>query len=63
MSALPPKADIDEARWNVRFGPIADIRTGRRYFRRSSTGSFAMFAATLRASSLLSNFGCLFYTA
>jgi putative transposase len=26
MSAIPPKADIDGARWNVRFGPQADIR-------------------------------------
>jgi hypothetical protein len=25
MSALPPKADIDGARWNVRFVPKADI--------------------------------------
>jgi hypothetical protein len=25
MSALPPKADIDRARWNVRFVPKADI--------------------------------------
>jgi hypothetical protein len=25
MSALPPKADIDGARWNVRLGPIAEI--------------------------------------
>jgi hypothetical protein len=24
MSALPPKADIDGARWNVRFVPIPD---------------------------------------
>jgi len=63
MSALPPKADIRQRVGHVRFVPIADIRTGRRYFRRSSTGSFAMFAATRRDSSLLSNFGCLFYTA
>jgi hypothetical protein len=27
MSALPPKADIDGARWNVCFGPEADIPT------------------------------------
>src|SRR5262249_47348318 len=26
MSALPPKADIDQDGWNVRFVPIADIR-------------------------------------
>jgi hypothetical protein len=26
MSALPPKADIDGARGNVRFVPKADIR-------------------------------------
>jgi hypothetical protein len=26
MSALPPKADIDAYDWNVRYGPIADIR-------------------------------------
>jgi hypothetical protein len=25
MSALPPKADIDGARWNVRFVPKADM--------------------------------------
>jgi hypothetical protein len=25
MSALPPKADIGDAKRNVRFGPIADI--------------------------------------
>jgi len=25
MSALPPKADIDRARWDVRFVPKADI--------------------------------------
>ena len=30
-----------------RFVPIADIRTGRRYFRRSSTGSLAMLLAIL----------------
>jgi hypothetical protein len=28
MSALPPKADIDGARWNFRFVPIADIALG-----------------------------------
>jgi hypothetical protein len=27
MSALPPKADIRQHEWNVRFGPKADIRT------------------------------------
>jgi hypothetical protein len=33
-------------RWaDVRFGSGTDIRTGRRFFRRSSTGSLAMFAA------------------
>ena len=26
MSALPPKADIDEREWHVRFVPTADIR-------------------------------------
>ena len=26
MSALPPKADIDRARWDVRFVPIGDQR-------------------------------------
>jgi hypothetical protein len=26
MSALPPKADIAESDWHVRFGPKADIR-------------------------------------
>ena len=26
MSALPPKADIGCRCWNVRFGPIADIK-------------------------------------
>jgi hypothetical protein len=30
MSALPPKADIDGARWNVCFGPISDIPEHRR---------------------------------
>jgi hypothetical protein len=25
MSALPPKADMRSAKWNVRFGPKADI--------------------------------------
>ena len=25
MSALPPKADIGGAKWNARFGPLADI--------------------------------------
>ena len=29
MSALPPKADIDRACWDVRFVPKADIRHGR----------------------------------
>jgi hypothetical protein len=29
MSALPPKADIDGARWNVRFGPTTDIGEDR----------------------------------
>jgi hypothetical protein len=27
MSALPPKADIGRARWDVRFVPFADIRS------------------------------------
>jgi hypothetical protein len=26
MSALPPKADMCGATWDVRFGPLADIR-------------------------------------
>jgi hypothetical protein len=26
MSALPPKADIDRARWDVRYVPKADMR-------------------------------------
>jgi hypothetical protein len=26
MSALPPKADIAECEWNVRFVPIADMQ-------------------------------------
>jgi hypothetical protein len=26
MSALPPKADIDGARWNVRYVPLAEQR-------------------------------------
>src|SRR5215472_9868985 len=29
MSALPPKADITERDWNVRFVPKADIGSGR----------------------------------
>jgi hypothetical protein len=29
MSALPPKADMCDATRNVRYGPIADIRTIR----------------------------------
>jgi hypothetical protein len=42
---------------DVRFVPKADIRTGLRYFRRSSTGSLAMLLAILRASSRVSKSG------
>jgi hypothetical protein len=31
MSALPPKADIAESDWHVRFVPKADIATDRKY--------------------------------
>ena len=33
MSALPPKADIGERNWDVRFVPKADIRVALNYFR------------------------------
>jgi hypothetical protein len=33
MSALPPKADIAERAYDVRFVPKADIRLGCTYFR------------------------------
>jgi hypothetical protein len=33
MSALPPKADMCGATFDVRFGPIADIRTAQRHVR------------------------------
>ena len=33
MSALPPKADIDRARRDVRFGSLADIGVGPRHVR------------------------------
>ena len=47
MSAIPPKADIDRACWDVRFVPKADIlRCGieRRYSITSSTTAQAKLA-------------------
>jgi hypothetical protein len=39
MSALPPKADIEERDWYVRFGPKADILRCSRDWRYSITSS------------------------
>jgi hypothetical protein len=30
MSGVPPKADIDQGHWDVRFVPLADIGRGKR---------------------------------
>ena len=32
MSALPPKADIAESDWHVRFVPKADIQAALEYY-------------------------------
>ena len=37
MSALPPKADMCGAAKDVRFGPKADMASGRDGFRRKAT--------------------------
>jgi hypothetical protein len=39
MSAIHPKADIDGARWNVRFGPTGDIGYSITSSARPSNGS------------------------
>ena len=48
MSALPPKADIRQRDWNVRFGPKADIA-------RVGVASEVMRLALLRLRIFMSN--------
>jgi hypothetical protein len=61
MSALPPKADIRGAKRNVRFVPIADIRTSlfRQLFdhfvRRASSEGGTVEPRTLAVLRLITN--------
>jgi len=45
-SSLPPKADIDGARWNVRFGPCVDgSELARTFFTSAALVGAAMCSA------------------
>jgi hypothetical protein len=49
MSALPPTAHIRSAKWNVRFGPIADVRD-RKSLKHPSYNQTAAVCARFGAS-------------